>query len=280
MSDERPLIGIVPLVDYARESLWMLPGYMDGILEAGGTPVMLPLTDSDSVISHVVNMCDGILFTGGQDVAPEVYGEECTASYLATNPELSPERDRMETVLLRDVLAVDKPILGICRGIQFINAALGGTLWHDLPTEKPSDVEHHMKPPYDQFGHSVNLIKGTPLAVLMAEAEQGDRIAVNSYHHQAVRTLAPALKPMATADDGIVEALYRPASRFCWAVQWHPEFLHAVDERSRMIFSAFVAAARNDNRTIRHRSHHLAKTQNTHENLKNQFTSHQSSTAE
>lgn len=241
---ERPLIGIVPLVDYGRESLWMLPGYMDGVMEAGGVPVMLPLTDDEAAIRQLVGTCDGILFSGGQDVSPELYGETPSAAYLATNPELSPERDRMEPIVLREALHDDKAILGICRGIQFINAALGGTIWHDLPTEVPSDVEHHMpNPPYDRLGHMVTLAKGTPLADLMESAGEGDRIAVNSYHHQAVREVAPGLVVMAKADDGVVEALYRPASRFCWAVQWHPEFLHKVDARSRMIFRAFVDAA-------------------------------------
>lgn len=247
--NERPLIGIVPLVDYGRESLWMLPGYMDGVMEAGGVPFMLPLTDDEAAIRQLVGMCDGILFTGGQDVSPELYGESVTESYLATKPELSPERDRMEPVLLREALRADKAILGICRGIQLINAALGGTMWHDLPTEVPSDVEHHMpNPPYDLLGHEVTLVAGTPLAELMAAAGEGGRIAVNSYHHQAVRVVAPGLTVMAKADDGVVEALYRPQSRFCWAVQWHPEFLHKVDARSRMIFRAFVDAARDGRR--------------------------------
>lgn len=240
----RPLIGVVPLVDYKLHSLWMLPGYMDGIVEAGGTPIMLPLTDDPEIIDQMVNLCDGILVTGGQDVAPEMYGETASAEYLAMNPELSPELDRMESVLIPAVIRADKPMLGICRGIQIINAVLGGTMWHDLPTEVPSDVEHHMpNPPYDRMGHEVDLVAGTPLAELMASAGEGDRIAVNSYHHQAVRLVAPELTVMATADDGVVEAVYRPASRFCWAVQWHPEFLHKVDARSRMIFKAFVNAA-------------------------------------
>lgn len=241
----RPLIGVAPLVDYKLNSLWMLPGYMDGIVEAGGTPVMLPLTDDPEIIRQLVGMCDGILVTGGQDVAPEMYGDVSTEAYLATDPELSPERDRMEALLIPEVINADVPMLGVCRGIQILNAVLGGTMWHDLPTELPSDVEHHMpNPPYDRLGHAVDLVPGTPLATLMESAGEGDRIAVNSYHHQAVREVAPGLTVMATADDGVIEALCRPESRFCWAVQWHPEFLHKVDARSRLIFSAFVDAAR------------------------------------
>lgn len=243
--NNRPLIGVVPLMDYKLESLWMLPGYMDGITEAGGTPVMLPLTEDPDVIRQLVALCDGFLVTGGQDVAPEMYGETASPEYLAMNPELSPELDRMEALLIPEIIATDTPMLGICRGVQILNAVLGGTMWHDLPTELPSDVEHHMpNPPYDLLGHEVDLVPGTPLADLMEASGEGRRIAVNSYHHQAVREVADELAVMAKADDGVIEALYRPESRFCWGVQWHPEFLHKVDARSRMIFKAFVDAAR------------------------------------
>lgn len=144
-------------------------------------------------------------------------------------------------ILLPAVMAWDKPILGICRGIQFINAALRGTLWQDLPSQHPSDIEHHMNPPYDAFGHNVSLVPGTPLASLFAGQTE---IAVNSYHHQAVREPAAGLEVMAVAPDGVIEALYRPASHFLWAVQWHPEFLYKVDPRSQAIFDAFVGSCR------------------------------------
>jgi putative glutamine amidotransferase len=256
--EKRPVIGITPLFDYGRDSLWMLPGYMDGVKEAGGLPFMLPLTSDEHDIRQLADMCDGILFTGGQDVNPSIYGEEITAEYQATNPELSAERDAMEPLLLDVMIRLDKPVLGICRGIQLINACLGGTLWHDLPSEHPSDVEHHMNPPYDTFGHDVLVDANTPLGDMldgMAQSQVDDSdmtrdksgnwlIAVNSYHHQAVRNVAPTLKVMATAADGVTEAVYRPDSRFLWAVQWHPEFLHKVDARSRAIFQMFVDAAR------------------------------------
>ena len=162
--NNRPLIGVVPLMDYKLESLWMLPGYMDGITESGGTPVMLPLTEDPDVIRQLVALCDGILVTGGQDVAPEMYGETASPEYLAMNPELSPELDRMEALLIPEIIATDTPMLGICRGVQILNAVLGGTMWHDLPTELPSDVEHHMpNPPYDLLGHEVDLVPGTCL---------------------------------------------------------------------------------------------------------------------
>lgn len=128
---------------------------------------------------------------------------------------------------------------GICRGIQFFNACLGGTLYQDLPTEYPLEVAHVMRPPYDQTVHSVALLPGTPLAALLDRAELG----VNSYHHQAIKALAPSLAEMARSEDGLVEAVYLPDKSFVWAVQWHPEFSFRTDENSRKIFSAFVAAA-------------------------------------
>ena len=130
-------------------------------------------------------------------------------------------------------------MLGICRGIQFFNACLGGTLYQDLPTEYPSEVAHVMRPPYDQAVHSIALLPGSPLSALLGRTELG----VNSYHHQAIKALPPGLGEMARSEDGLVEAVYLPDKSFVWAVQWHPEFSFRTDENSRKIFSAFVAAA-------------------------------------
>ena len=234
----RPVIGVTPLVDAQRESYWMLPGYFEGILEAGGVPVMLPLSDDVEVLGRALDACDGLLIAGGQDVSPEVYGE-ASPEAVALVGETCPERDRMEAVLLEAAVARDLPMLGICRGIQVINALLGGTLWQDLPAQRPSGIEHHGTPPYDVPVHTVEVAAGTPLAAAIGAGEH----AVNSYHHQAVRELALGLEAMAVSPDGLVEALWRPESSFLWAVQWHPEFAHRVDEASRRIFSAFVEAA-------------------------------------
>ena len=116
----KPLIGIIPLIDIERESYWMLPGYMKGIEEAGGTSVMLPLTSDKETLRKFVNYFDGFLFTGGHDVSPSLYREEVSDKC----GECCPKRDEMETILLPMVLEQDKPVLGICRGLQLINAAL------------------------------------------------------------------------------------------------------------------------------------------------------------
>ena len=199
---KKAVIGVTPLWDRDRDSYWMLPGYLEGLELAGALPIILPLTESNSDISRLVSLCDGFLFTGGQDVSPKLYGEKPRV----TCGEICEKRDTFEQRLFTQSLEQDKPMLGICRGIQFFNACLGGTLYQDLPTEHPSEVAHVMRPPYDQIVHSVALLPGTPLAALLGRAELG----VNSYHHQAIKVLAPGLAEIARSEDGLVEAVYIP----------------------------------------------------------------------
>lgn len=227
----RPVIGVMPLCDDEKESLWMLPGYFDGIIEAGGTPIMLPLITDKNELHRLTEICDGILFTGGHDVTPEIYGEQAQKNVISCR-----KRDDMEKIVLEKAINTNKPLLGICRGIQFINAALGGTLYQDLPTQYKTETDHHQKPPYDIPVHTVNIVKDSPLHKCL----QTETIEVNSYHHQAVKDLAPGLKIMAVSEDGLTEGIYMPEHPFLWAVQWHPEFSHKKDENSRLIFKAFV----------------------------------------
>ncbi len=235
---KKPLIGIVPLVDTERESWWMLPGYMEGIRHAGGLPVMLPLTSDPGELDQITETCQGILFTGGQDVSPSVYGEPVSFSNVVT----CCKRDEMELALLQKAMEKDLPVLGICRGIQLFNAALGGTLYQDLPSQHPSNTVHAMRPPYDQPAHMVELLPDSALFSLL----QKNEIPVNSYHHQAIRTLAPSLKAMAVSSDGLIEAVEIPEKSFFWAVQWHPEFSWKTSADSRRIFAAFADACRKD----------------------------------
>ena len=232
MDQKRPVIGVVPLYDIQRVSLWMIPGYLDGIAAAGGIPVVLPLTEDEQVLGQLANDVDGFLMTGGQDVSPALYGEE----RLDSCGETLPVRDGMESRIFQLCLERDVPVLGICRGIQLMNVLLGGTLYQDLPSQHPTETEHHMSPPYDRPVHQVEICKGTPLFDLI----QTERMDVNSYHHQAVRDKAPALQTMAVSEDGLIEAVCLPERPFVWAVQWHPELSWRTDEKSRRIFEAFV----------------------------------------
>ena len=231
---KKPIIGVTLLWDEEKNSYWMLPGYLEGLEEAGAIPIILPLAADGADIAQLADLCDGFLFTGGQDVAPQLYGE----AMKPTCGELCPARDTLEQELLNRALEQDKPILGICRGLQILNVTLGGTLSQDLPTEHPSEIEHSMKPPYDQAAHTVRILPDTPLAALLQKQELG----VNSCHHQAIRSLAPSLVEMARSTDDLIEAMYLPGKTFVWGVQWHPELSFRTDEDSRKMFMALVTA--------------------------------------
>lgn len=228
--NKSPLIGVTPLWDAARQSVWMLPDYLDGIKAAGGIPIVLPLDLLDEDAERIVETCDGFLFTGGQDVSPDLYGMNDATGTIV----FSPERDHLESLLLSRALLADKPILGICRGLQFINAFMGGTLWQDLPSQHPSEIIHRQGKPYYVPTHQVTL--SGDLQTLLGK----DILEVNTLHHQAVKDLGSGLTPMAIAPDGIIEAAQLPGKRFVWAVQWHPEYLFRTDKDSQAIFSCFV----------------------------------------
>lgn len=232
----KPTIGVTALFDEKKDSIWMLPGYMEGIRQAGGLPVILPLNCDDSDIDQLIRLCDGVLFTGGHDVNPALYGE--TMDSNCGIPCL--ERDAIERKLFDKAIALDLPIFGICRGLQFFNAVMGGTLYQDIPTQfaGSDSVTHQPQVPYDAPRHKVNLIAGTPLHTLLGV----DKLAVNSFHHQGVKMLASGLLPAAIAEDGLIEAIYAPHKSFVHAVQWHPELMFETDEASRKLFRAFVSA--------------------------------------
>lgn len=232
MERKRPLIGVTPLWDTAQHSVWMLPDYLDGIQAAGGIPLVLPIRSDRPSAERLAALCDGFLFTGGQDVSPSVYGMEDKTGTVVS----SPERDALETLLFPLAFQTGKPILGICRGLQFLNAALGGTLWQDLPSEHPSAIVHKQGKPYDRPSHPVAL-SGT-----LRQCIGKEQIQVNTLHHQAVRQLAPGLSPMAIAPDGVIEAAELPGHPFFQAVQWHPEFLFRTDPDQLALFRSFIDA--------------------------------------
>ncbi|MBO4418602.1 MAG: gamma-glutamyl-gamma-aminobutyrate hydrolase family protein [Oscillospiraceae bacterium] len=229
---KKPIIGVLPLYDREKDSYWMLPAYFHGLEYAGALPVMLPLNGAEDC-ERLLEICDGLLFTGGQDVDPALYGEQI----LDCCGELCSARDQLEAALLQFAIKANKPILGICRGLQLINAALGGTLWQDLPSQRPDGLNHRMERPYDRTEHTVTL--SGPLAA----AYGAESLGVNSCHHQGIKTLAPTLHAMAVAEDGLIEAVYNPEKPFFWAVQWHPEFFEPENGPGTAIFRAFVNAS-------------------------------------
>lgn len=228
----KPIVGIMPLWDDEKDSIWMLPGYMDGISQAGATPIIFPFSNNEEELTRLIDMCDGILFTGGQDVTTTLYNEETIEGLVST----CEKRDSMEMLVLKICMRKNKSILGICRGIQFINVALGGSLYQDLPTQHPSNVEHNQRPPYNKPIHEVVLTNGSPLYSCL----QVDKLQVNSCHHQAIKELSTQLQVMATSSDGLIEAVYMPTYKFLWALQWHPEFSYDIDINGQKIFKAFI----------------------------------------
>lgn len=231
----RPIIGVVPLDDTKLNSLWMLNDYFDALYEAGAVPVMLSITDDEEDLSSLAQKLDGLLITGGQDVDPSLYGEE-PHEKLGTPSRL---RDLMETKLTDAFLKVDKPILGICRGMQFLNVYFGGTLYQDIPSQYQTKIGHDMEKPYDRFVHTVTIPEGTKLASILHLSE----IGVNSCHHQAVKDLAPGLTADAVSEDGLIEGIEHEDYSYVVGIQWHPEFMHINDGNSRLIFTSFTTAA-------------------------------------
>ena len=232
---KKPIIGVTPSVDEEKNRCVVQPGYLESIDRAGGLGLMLPLTDREEDIARFVQLCDGFLFVGGPDIEPWRYGQELLPECGARNVR----RDAMEWKLMEAALAADKPVLGVCRGIQVLNAVLGGTLYQDIPSQYKTELSHQMpQPPYNRDAHPIRVVEGTPLAALSPVK------AVNSRHHQAVLDLAPGLEVMAYASDGIVEAVRMPEKRFVWAVQWHPEAYWEDSGINLELFEKLIEAAR------------------------------------
>jgi putative glutamine amidotransferase len=202
--------------------------YMESLARAGAGMRWVELNDPEQAVQDALT-CDGLLLPGGGDMDPKFYGQERIPA--CGEPNLL--RDSAEPLLLRAFLAADKPVLGICRGIQVMNAVLGGDLYQDIkPFEHLPHNDHWAKV------HTVTVRRGTLLSRILGQ----DTVLVNSQHHQAVDRVAPGFTLAALSEDGIVEAIEKPDARFCLGVQWHPEWLSDADPAMQSLFDAFVNA--------------------------------------
>jgi putative glutamine amidotransferase len=243
----RPIIGIptqtLHSIDGIPEALpqsWVMnQRYYRVDAAAGGLPVMIPLLEDEDTLRGLYDRMDAVLLPGGVDLDPATYGE----SPLPTCGRLDPARDRVEIRFARWAIAEGKPLFGLCRGLQIVNVALGGTLYQDIAAQRSDAIKHDYFPTAgfsrDHLAHRVNIAPGSRLDALVGAAP----LEVNSMHHQAVKDLAPGLVSTAVAPDGLVEALESAGNQFIVGVQWHPESLTDRDPRMHRLLAGFVEAA-------------------------------------
>lgn len=226
---KRPLIGLVSSRDGGKMMMNKL--YMDAVWFAGGLPVVLSYTTESEKLAEYAEIFDGFLFSGGVDIDPVKYGEE----KMFDSVEIDSVRDEFEEALFKAVYSTGKPILGICRGIQSINVWMGGTLHQHLEG-------HRQEVPAEERTHPIEIYEGSMLHRLCGKTS----VMVNTFHHQAVKTPAPALTVDAVSPDGYIEVLHEEAHRFLFATQFHPEFYwqREDDDHSAAIFKAFVNACK------------------------------------
>jgi len=230
-----PVIGVSGSIDAKERKQYILRAYMKSVLKAGAIPVLLSMDMDEKQITACLERLDGLMLSGGNDMDPTVFGE----SPVPTLKQVNPLRDRFELRLIRAAYGLSMPVFAICRGVQTLNVALGGTLYQDLPTQYTAPngdgaILHTQKSQAHHPSHRVNLAEGSPLRALYG----AESVMVNSMHHQAIKKLAPPLTVCATAEDGVIEAVCDASRAFVWGVQWHPERM----EKGGPLFGAFANA--------------------------------------
>ncbi len=243
----KPIIGISTNFSYNDEvgislkiggSLqhWHLiaDDYIKAVELAGGIPILIPLYDNYEYAKEISCVVDGIIFSGGNDIDPQHYGERFTKKVGA----IVPERDKQEIELAKDIMANSKmPVLGICRGMQILNVAAGGSLYQDLGSINVSEHFVATSPKYHVV-HDIKLRKNSRINMILKE----DTLNVNSYHHQAIKDVSNMFEVAATTDEGVIEAIETKEDRFVMGVQWHPEMLVTRHKEHLEIFESFINA--------------------------------------
>ena len=243
----RPLIGVttqsLQAIDGIPEglpnSVVMNQRYYHAVASAGAAPVLVPLLDDLEALRAIYERMDGILIPGGVDVDPAAFGEFPHDRLGRTDPA----RDRVEIQLVKWAVEDRKPVLGLCRGLQVINVALGGTLYQDLDAEFPNAIKHDYFPTYgfsrDHLAHDVAVEAGSRMRHALTSAA----VPVNSMHHQGIKALAASLAATAVAPDGLIEAAESTTDAYLVGVQWHPEVFELSEPSSGVLFTDFVQAA-------------------------------------
>lgn len=235
----RPLIGVTANLELGERQVRLSQDYIQGVEHAGGLPYVVPPFDSYDVLDDVLTYIDGLLLTGGVDIDPQLFGQTPVWQMGTINPE----RDRAELYLTKKALDRGLPVFGICRGVQVLAVAAGGTLFQDLRSEKPSSLKHTQDAPRSYATHPVTVAAGSQVAAMLGSVA----VEVNTFHHQAVRDVPPGFVVSAVAPDGVIEAIEDERTvqggPFAVGVQWHPEGLWRVMPEHARLFQGFVEAA-------------------------------------
>jgi putative glutamine amidotransferase len=224
-----PIIGVTSSYDWDRNNYILPASYIESIIICGGLPILLPPTTTKNS-EEVIALLDGIMLTGGVDVDPSQYGEPP----IPKLGKIDPIRDGYELYLTREAIEHQKPLLAICRGIQVLNVALGGTLYQDVYTQVDGSFKHSQMAPRYYPTHKVKILKDSKLFEIFGKNE----IGVNSFHHQAIKTLGKGLTANAWSEDGLIEGVENQGENFVLGVQWHPERM--IKGEMVKIFQAFV----------------------------------------
>jgi len=228
------LIGLTCSYDQQEKRFFVPRAYVQAVIKAGGIPAVLPGAGTIKTVTPYLNVINGLVLTGGVDVDPGLFDEEPQPGL----GEVSPDRDRFEIVLIKAALRKDLPVLGICRGIQVLNVAFGGSVIQHIPSTVRKPLKHSQSAPRWHPTHRVYIDAGSVLAGIL----KANTALVNSFHHQAVKELAKGFIVSARSSDGVIEAIEYPGRRFVVGVQWHPECMTKKDRKSRLLFKAFLAA--------------------------------------
>lgn len=233
----RPIIGITcgRQTKDGADRYYVDTANIRAVAEAGGVPVLIPNAYDEEKLAAALDLVDGLYLPGGVDVDPHLYGEEPVAGM----GEFDPDWDALDVTAAKIALQRGLPILAICRGAQVLNVAAGGTLYQDIPSQLPGALKHSQKGPRWAASHAVTLAPDSRLAELFGTTA----LRVNSYHHQAVKDVAPGFRAAATAPDGVVEAIEKVDGPFVVGVQWHPELMVQREPMHQALFAAFVEAA-------------------------------------
>lgn len=207
--------------------------YSQAVISCGGAPLLIPISQNKASLGAICDRVDGLILTGGPDINPRFYKDEARPGL----GDVDEQQDETELALTRLALSTNTPVLGICRGLQVLNVAMGGTLYQDIALQVPESNNHSPKTDRGTVSHKIEIKSGTRLHAILKRHS----LWVNSKHHQAVKDPAPGLIVSAMASDGVIEALEDPARPFVLAVQWHPEGLWRKDPAAKRLFKAFIA---------------------------------------